>query len=521
MNARKSSKLLALFLSLVLCLGLCVPAMAADLTASAAASPDTLTATDAAQTVTVTVTLSEAVQVTAYSANISTPDGWSVSAAKASINNKAETGTAGAINAGYNNGKIAKALVNEYGAGENEFAQLTGFTVTYTVPANAAAGAQTVGLTALEITNQAGAVVLTGANATTTVTVSGSTPATGSAVFEAAVSPASVTQGESVTATLTLKTADALAAGVLQFAATNGTNSLAVSSITMNSAIPGAVNEGNGKISFGNPGSAGAANLGADTLIATVTFATTASTPVGTYTFSVTVPDGQSLTNAAGGTVTPDFGAAATFEVAAPTYSVTVTNDGNGTGSADVTSGTEGTTVTLTATPATGYRFKEWQVLNGGVTVTNDTFTIGTANVEIKAIFELIPTYTVTVTNDGHGTASADPASGASGTTVTLTATPNTGYAFKEWQVLSGGVTVANNAFTIGTANVAIKAVFAPAKGDLNGDGSVTIADAQVLFNYLVDLVASVDTAQADVNGDGSVNSLDIVPLLNLISQLA
>ena len=68
--------------------------------------------------------------------------------------------------------------------------------------------------------------------------------------------------------------------------------------------------------------------------------------------------------------------------------------------------------------------------------------------------------YTVTVTNDGNGTGTATPASGVTGTKVTLAAAPNEGYLFKEWQVISGGVTVAENAFLIGSANVEIKAVF-------------------------------------------------------------
>ena len=68
--------------------------------------------------------------------------------------------------------------------------------------------------------------------------------------------------------------------------------------------------------------------------------------------------------------------------------------------------------------------------------------------------------YTVTVTNDGNGTGTAAPASGVEGTEVTLIATPNEGYAFKEWQVISGGVTVTDNKFTIGAANVTVKAVF-------------------------------------------------------------
>ncbi len=68
--------------------------------------------------------------------------------------------------------------------------------------------------------------------------------------------------------------------------------------------------------------------------------------------------------------------------------------------------------------------------------------------------------FTVTVTNDGHGTGAASPASGTEGTEVTLAASPDDGYQFKEWQVISGRAAVADNQFTIGTANVEIKAVF-------------------------------------------------------------
>lgn len=69
-------------------------------------------------------------------------------------------------------------------------------------------------------------------------------------------------------------------------------------------------------------------------------------------------------------------------------------------------------------------------------------------------------TVSVTVTNDGHGTGSASPATGTKGTEVTLTATPSSGYEFDAWEVVSGGVTVANNKFTIGDAAVTVKAKF-------------------------------------------------------------
>ena len=69
-------------------------------------------------------------------------------------------------------------------------------------------------------------------------------------------------------------------------------------------------------------------------------------------------------------------------------------------------------------------------------------------------------TVSVTVTNDGHGTGSASPASGTKGTEVTLTATPGEGYELDAWEVVSGGVTVEDNKFTIGDQAVTVKATF-------------------------------------------------------------
>ena len=69
-------------------------------------------------------------------------------------------------------------------------------------------------------------------------------------------------------------------------------------------------------------------------------------------------------------------------------YSVTVSTDGSGTAMADKTSAAAGTVVTLTATPKSGYTFKQWQVITGGVTIKDNKFTMPTGNVEVKAIFE-------------------------------------------------------------------------------------------------------------------------------------
>ena len=68
--------------------------------------------------------------------------------------------------------------------------------------------------------------------------------------------------------------------------------------------------------------------------------------------------------------------------------------------------------------------------------------------------------YAVIVRDDGHGTGSADPASATAGTEITLTAAPNAGYHFKEWQVMSGDVTVRDDKFTMPGSDVKIKAIF-------------------------------------------------------------
>ena len=117
-----------------------------------------------------------------------------------------------------------------------------------------------------------------------------------------------------------------------------------------------------------------------------------------------------------------------------PSYNITVlaNNDAYG----EVAGGgtfSEGTQVTVSANPATGYNFVNWTE-NSSVVSTNANYTFtATAHRTLVANFEAI-TYTVT--------ANANPAAGGSvtgagsytyGQTATLTATANTGYHFVNW----------------------------------------------------------------------------------------
>ncbi len=79
--------------------------------------------------------------------------------------------------------------------------------------------------------------------------------------------------------------------------------------------------------------------------------------------------------------------------------------------------------------------------------------------------------YNVTVRDDGHGSAGASETAAAMGETITLTANPDSGYHFKAWQVVSGGVEITNDTFTMPAGDVAVKAVFEEDSGGVPDAG--------------------------------------------------
>jgi uncharacterized protein (DUF2345 family) len=149
-----------------------------------------------------------------------------------------------------------------------------------------------------------------------------------------------------------------------------------------------------------------------------------------------------------------------------PTYTLTVTKTGTGTGT--VTSSPSGincgatcsyqfisgTSVTLIATPDATSAFIGW---SGDATGTNSTATITmSSNKSVTATFTPKYTLTVTKSGDGGGTVTSSPSGincGAtcsyqfiSGTSVTLTATPDSSSVFGGW---SGDATGTNSTVTV------------------------------------------------------------------------
>ena len=121
--------------------------------------------------------------------------------------------------------------------------------------------------------------------------------------------------------------------------------------------------------------------------------------------------------------------------------------------------------------------------------------------------------YTVTVTTEGSGTAFATPSTAVAGKEIALTATPDEDHHFKEWQVISGGVTIKDDKFTMPNDDVKIMAIFEegappaptdPAKPNISVTGTYT-------YNGSVHTatVSGYDAAAMDITGNTGTDAGD------------
>ena len=95
-------------------------------------------------------------------------------------------------------------------------------------------------------------------------------------------------------------------------------------------------------------------------------------------------------------------------------------------------------------------------ITNSGTLINNGTLTIGQGG----SLTGNQVQYTVTMLTDGSGSASASTTAAEEGEIITLTASPSSGYHFERWEVVSGGVTISGNQFTMPAQPVTVRAVF-------------------------------------------------------------
>ena len=161
------------------------------------------------------------------------------------------------------------------------------------------------------------------------------------------------------------------------------------------------------------------------------------------------------------------------LEKSAPqTHSITVETDGNGSASANPTSATAGTEITLTAEANNGYEFESWMTENTDITLKDTsradssehtaTFTMPDHAVTVKANFQK-RNYAITVDNTIANGELEAPANAQMGDTVTLTPTPAAGYKVASVSMNEMPLTAdadGKYTFTMPAGNVTVSATF-------------------------------------------------------------
>jgi hypothetical protein len=196
-------------------------------------------------------------------------------------------------------------------------------------------------------------------------------------------------------------------------------------------------------------------------------------------------------------------------------HSVTCGEVEGGTIGASVGTAYPGDVVTLTATANSGYFFSAWDVRdanNNSIAVTNNQFTMPNSDVTVSATF--VQGCTVTIAEVEHGTVTASALNGVPGTTIMLTATPETNYVFHSWMVyktgdVREGVAVTGNSFVLPAYDVTVVGIFKMPK-ELEvaiGEGTNTNIYLPTYSYYKYSLTQQIYTAN-EIGSAGTITKI-------------
>jgi outer membrane protein assembly factor BamB len=224
------------------------------------------------------------------------------------------------------------------------------------------------------------------------------------------------------------------------------------------------------------------------------------ATPNTGYLFSSWTGSGITDTNTQDTNVTITGIQSATASFTPINYTLTATAGTGGTINALNSSYPYGTNVSLVATPDTGYAFSAWTQSGSGITDTSiDSTTVYIeGNQTVHATFSPL-SYDLNVTAGTGGSVTNDPAgtSHSYGSSVTITATPDSGYYFTGWT--GSGITDVNAS----TTTVAI-----------SGVQSVQASFAQIpVGSFVLQLSSNPNNSASGLSGGGAYPANQVVQL--------
>ena len=208
------------------------------------------------------------------------------------------------------------------------------------------------------------------------------------------------------------------------------------------------------------------------------------------------------------------------FEKIAYTVSKTASPGAGGTVTLNKTSAYYGDEITITATPATGYKVKSIST-SPSVTINNNKFSMPASNVAVTVTFEKI-NYSITKSSNpaAGGTVTTNKNTANYGDTVTVSQTPAAGYYFDGWTKTPNDLAINNGAFTMPAQNVTLVAKYLKRSTasvntkNLTSDGTVKLTispdKAEYRHKYRLNFGTGMDTGWVTVAANTTVIDIPV-----------
>lgn len=207
-------------------------------------------------------------------------------------------------------------------------------------------------------------------------------------------------------------------------------------------------------------------------------------------------------------------------------YSVIINNTPEGNITVNKTEAYTGETISVFATPASGYRIRAGSLKYNGIPVTAGQFKMPPGDANITCEYDVIYN-NVSILNPDNGSLTASKNVALLGDTIIVNAVPNKGYTVPAGSVRVNGVALDGNSFLMPLNDVTLTAQFSPTYYDISVQssdrGKIIASKTQGIVNELIELTVSPNEGYRMKPGtlrvNGSVRDSDnfVMPAANVL----